>query len=147
MKFMIVLLTFISWSLCRYFLMANISTVVVDLGERYSLSFNIVCIFNCIFLLVLCLMLTEQVGAEKRRCGRIGSSGWKCLRQNKVRWVEGLVCYTECAYWSRFEVWEWIWLCGRMGEACGSGASWVSPDGSLVVGCSISRCCQTRPRH
>lgn len=45
MKFMIVLLTFVSWSLCRYFLLANISTVVVGLGGRYSLSFNIVCIF------------------------------------------------------------------------------------------------------
>lgn len=32
MKFMIVLLTFVSWGLCRYFSLANISIVLVGLG-------------------------------------------------------------------------------------------------------------------
>lgn len=45
MKFMIVLLTFVSWSFCRHFLLANISTVLVGLGGGCSLSFNTVCIF------------------------------------------------------------------------------------------------------
>lgn len=69
MKFMIVLLTFVSWSFCRHFLLANISTVLVGLGGGYSLSFNTVYIFKLCLFISSVSDVDRAVGAEKRRCG------------------------------------------------------------------------------
>lgn len=65
MKFMIVLLAFVSWSLCRYFLLANISTVVVGLGGKYSLSFNIVCIFS-LYLFISSVSDVHRAGQHRK---------------------------------------------------------------------------------
>lgn len=116
--------------------MLNISPGLGDFGKNTGLIFHILGIFFIEIqacgrlLLVLILIWTEQVGAKEKRFERLGPRGWKLLRRNEVRWLEGAVLVYSL--YLLFQVWS-------------VGADLEGPDGSIAIGSTVGRGGHTRP--
>lgn len=150
MKFLVVLLNSVPWC---HLIGKHFYRTGRFLERRYWLGFPYrwyFCdeIWACRFLLLaLCLIQTEQVGAEE--CGLVGSRGWIWLGCKEIRWTEGW--YTGCASWSNRGTWRKIWLDGKTGLAwegfLGRGILREGPGRTLGINSDSGRGGHTKPKH